>query len=107
MMLFSPAALANTKPVEMKITWKGNYAHNSDKLWSKDNPYDSGFSKNFKNGAPEEFGEVKGRRVECRRLLAEGFFEWPGTVLCCRTFPSAGAGVFAKNLHSSMGHRLS
>lgn len=59
MMLFSTVALADTKPVEVKIAWKGDYAHNSDKKWSKDNPYDSGFSKNFKNGAPEEFGDVK------------------------------------------------
>ncbi|MBR0838703.1 dienelactone hydrolase family protein [Bradyrhizobium liaoningense] len=57
--LFSAAALAETKPVEVKITWKGDYTHNSSKHWSKDNLYDSGFSKNFKNGAPEEFGEVQ------------------------------------------------
>jgi hypothetical protein len=43
---------------QFKIPWKGDYPHNSAKHWSKDNPYDSGFSKNFKNGAPEEFGEV-------------------------------------------------
>lgn len=50
---------AQAEPTEVKITWKGDYAHNSSKHWSKDNPYDSGFSKNFKNGAPDEFGEVK------------------------------------------------
>jgi dienelactone hydrolase len=55
--LISTAALAD--PSEVKITWKGDYAHNSSKHWSKDNPYDSGFSKNFKNGTPEEFGEVQ------------------------------------------------
>ncbi|MCK1580654.1 dienelactone hydrolase family protein [Bradyrhizobium sp. 168] len=57
--LFSSAALADTKPVEVKITWKGDYAHNSTKHWTKDNPYDSGFSKNFKNGTPQEFGDVQ------------------------------------------------
>src|SRR3982074_2680455 len=55
--LFSTAALAD--PPEVKIPWKGDYAHNSSKHWSRDNPYDSGFSKNFKNGAPEEFGNVQ------------------------------------------------
>ncbi|MGY4368443.1 dienelactone hydrolase [Bradyrhizobium sp. LB1.3] len=44
---------------QVRISWKGDYAHNSGKHWSKENPYDSGFSKNFKNGAPEEFGEVQ------------------------------------------------
>jgi dienelactone hydrolase len=51
---FSPAS------AEMvKIPWKGDYAHNSSKHWSKDNPYDSGFSKYFNNGAPEEMGRVE------------------------------------------------
>jgi dienelactone hydrolase len=44
---------------EVKIPWKGDYPHNSSKQWSKANPYDSGFSKNFKNGTPEEFAEVQ------------------------------------------------
>lgn len=48
---------AQAEPTEVKVTWKGNYAHNSSKHWSKDNPYDSGFSKNFKNGTPQEFGD--------------------------------------------------
>ncbi|WP_160331103.1 dienelactone hydrolase family protein [Bradyrhizobium macuxiense] len=52
-------ALAETQPTEVRIKWKGDYAHNSDKHWSKDNPYDSGFSKNFKNGTPQEFGDVQ------------------------------------------------
>jgi dienelactone hydrolase len=26
---------------------------------TKDNPYDSGYSKNFKNGTPEEFGDIQ------------------------------------------------
>jgi dienelactone hydrolase len=56
-MLISTAALAD--PPEVMIPWKGDYAHNSSKHWSKDNPYDSGFSKNFKNGTPQEFGDVK------------------------------------------------
>ena len=55
LVLFSTAASAE----EVKITWKGDYAHNSSKHWSKDNPYDSGFSKNFKNGTPQEFGDVQ------------------------------------------------
>src|ERR1700736_1642059 len=56
-MLISTAALAD--PPEVRIPWKGGYAHNSNKHWSKDNPHDSGFSKNFKNGTPEEFGDVR------------------------------------------------
>ncbi|MGY4435077.1 hypothetical protein ACVWWO_007554 [Bradyrhizobium sp. F1.13.1] len=55
--LISTAASAT--PPEVKIPWKGDYPHNSSKHWSKDNPYDSGFSKNSKNGTPEEFGEVQ------------------------------------------------
>jgi hypothetical protein len=55
LLLFSAAASAE----EVKFKWKGDYAHNSDKPWTRDNPYDSGFSKNFKNGTPQEFGEVK------------------------------------------------
>jgi dienelactone hydrolase len=55
--LISTAALAD--PPEVKIPWKGDHPYNSSKHWSKDNPYDSGFSRNFKNGAPEEFGEVQ------------------------------------------------
>ncbi|MGV7218860.1 dienelactone hydrolase family protein [Bradyrhizobium sp. UFLA05-112] len=50
---------AQAEPTEVKIAWKGDYAHNSSKHWSKDNPYDSGFSKNFKNGTPQEFGDVQ------------------------------------------------
>ena len=50
---------AQAEPTEVKIAWKGDYAHNSSKQWSKDNPYDSGFSKNFKNGTPQEFGDVQ------------------------------------------------
>lgn len=56
-MLTSAAALAD--PPQVKIPWKGDYPHNSSKSWTKENPYDSGFSKNFKNGTPEEFGEVQ------------------------------------------------
>ncbi|MCK1658581.1 prolyl oligopeptidase family serine peptidase [Bradyrhizobium sp. 151] len=55
--LISTAAFAD--PPEVKIPWKGDYPHNSNKRWSKDTPYDSGFSKNFKNGTPEEFDEVQ------------------------------------------------
>jgi dienelactone hydrolase len=44
---------------QVRIPWKGDYPHNSSKQWSKGNLYDSGFSKNFKNGAPEEFGELQ------------------------------------------------
>ncbi|WP_426611348.1 hypothetical protein [Bradyrhizobium sp. McL0616] len=42
--LISKAALAD--PPEVKILWNGDYPHTSNKHWSKDNPYDSGFSKN-------------------------------------------------------------
>jgi len=55
LLLFSAEASAE----EVRIRWKGEYPHNSSKHWSKDNPYDSGFSKNFKNGTPEEFGDLQ------------------------------------------------
>lgn len=42
-----------------KIPWKGDYPHNSSRTWSRDNPHDSGFSKNFLNGTPEEGGKVQ------------------------------------------------
>jgi dienelactone hydrolase len=56
-MLISTAAWAD--PPEVRIPWMGDYSHNSSKTWTKDNPYDSGYSKNFKNGTPEEFGDVQ------------------------------------------------
>jgi hypothetical protein len=56
MMLISTAVLAEET---IRIPWKGDYAHNSSKTWSRDNPYDSGFSKFFKNGAPEESGDIQ------------------------------------------------
>jgi hypothetical protein len=55
--LISTAASAET--VTTKIPWKGNYAHNSTDTWSRENKEDSGFSKNFRNGAPEELGMVQ------------------------------------------------
>lgn len=51
--------LVPANAAEVRIPWKADYSHNSNKHWSKDNPYDSGFSNNFNNGAPEEFGQVK------------------------------------------------
>jgi dienelactone hydrolase len=57
LLVSTAAALAD--PPEIRIPWKGDYAHNSSKHWSKDNSYDSGFSKNFKNGTPQEFGDVQ------------------------------------------------
>jgi dienelactone hydrolase len=55
LMMTSVAALAE----DIEIPWKGDYLHNSNKKWSRDNPYASGFSKNFQNGAPEENGKVE------------------------------------------------
>jgi hypothetical protein len=57
LMLISTAASA--EHITTKIPWKGDYPHNSSKTWSTDNSYDSGFSKNFLNGAPEEGGKVQ------------------------------------------------
>jgi dienelactone hydrolase len=51
--------LGSANAEEVRIPWRGDYAHNSNKTWSKDNPHDSGFSKNFKNGAPEEFNAIQ------------------------------------------------
>jgi dienelactone hydrolase len=55
LLLFSATASAEM----IKIPWNGDYAHNSNKTWTRDNPYDSGFSKNFLNGTPEEGGKVQ------------------------------------------------
>ena len=55
MMMYSTAANAQY----VKIPWKGDYAHNSAQIWSRDNPWDSGFSRNFLNGTPEEGGKVQ------------------------------------------------
>jgi hypothetical protein len=50
----------NTANAEMvKIPWYGDHKHNSAATWSRDNPNDSGFSKNFENGTPEEMGRVE------------------------------------------------
>lgn len=57
LILFSTAASAEKQ--FYKIPWKGDYAHNSAATWSRDNPYDSGFSKNFLNGTPEEGAKIK------------------------------------------------
>lgn len=57
LMLLPFSAVASAE--EVRIKWRGDYPQNSVKHWSKDNPYDSGFSKNFKNGTPEEFGDVQ------------------------------------------------
>jgi dienelactone hydrolase len=59
MMLMLVATAASAETTTVRIPWKGDCAHNSSTQWSRDNPYDSGFSKNFKNGAPEEFGDIQ------------------------------------------------
>ena len=51
--------MASAETITTKIPWKGAYAHNSSNTWSQNNPYNSGFSKNFRNGAPEELGMVQ------------------------------------------------
>lgn len=54
------ALLSGTANAEQfKIPWKGDYAHNSERTWSRENKDDSGFSKNFLNGAPEEGGVIQ------------------------------------------------
>jgi dienelactone hydrolase len=52
---------SSAKAVELRIPWKGDYAHNSNHHWSAtDKLYaDSGYSRYFKNGTPEEFGVVE------------------------------------------------
>jgi dienelactone hydrolase len=45
---------------KIRITWKGDYAHNSETIWSPENKYHkSGLTKNFMNGAPEEHSKVQ------------------------------------------------
>lgn len=69
LMLVSTAASAG----QFKIPWKGDYPHNSTKTWSRGNPWDSGFSRNFKNGTPQEFGEVqKDGDLNAEILLPKG-----------------------------------
>jgi dienelactone hydrolase len=59
LLVVSLLVASSTKASELRIPWKGDYPHNSSKQWSRDNPFDSGFSKNFNNGTPEEYGQVK------------------------------------------------
>lgn len=59
-LIFPLMLYATTASAEMvKIPWKGNYAHNQDSIYSPENKYASGRSKNFLNGAPEEHGKVQ------------------------------------------------
>lgn len=53
-LFFSPA-----NAEQFKIPWNGDFAHNKSRTWSRDNPADSGFSRNFLNGTPEEGGKVQ------------------------------------------------
>jgi dienelactone hydrolase len=55
LLLVPPSVYAS----QFKIPWKGDYRHNSSKTWSHENPEDSGFSKHFLNGTPEEGGKVQ------------------------------------------------
>jgi len=55
LMLWSTAASADM----FKIPWKGDYKHNSTAPWSRANKDDSGFSRNFLNGTPEEGGKIQ------------------------------------------------
>ena len=57
--LISILLIAPANAEKVRIKWNGDYAHNSSRTWSKDNPWDSGWSRNFKNGTPQEFGEVQ------------------------------------------------
>jgi dienelactone hydrolase len=54
---------------QVKIKWVGDYSHNSDAVYSPDNKYRSGLSKNFLNGAPEERGKVQRDGVLNAELL--------------------------------------
>ncbi len=42
----------------VKIPWKSDYVHNYDAVYTAENRYRSGLSKNFLNGAPDEGGKV-------------------------------------------------
>jgi dienelactone hydrolase len=44
---------------QVRIPWKGDYAHNLEATYSPENKYRSGLSKNFLNGTPEEGGRVQ------------------------------------------------
>lgn len=66
-------AWASDKPYiqayeRVTFKWKGNYAHNSAKTFSRENKYLSGWSRNFMNGAPEEGHKVQ-KDGELRGLL--------------------------------------
>jgi dienelactone hydrolase len=54
-LLFTTSAHADM----FKIPWHGDYKHNSAATWSRENKDDSGYSKNFLNGAPEEGSVVQ------------------------------------------------
>ncbi len=55
---------------KIRIPWKGDYAHNSETVWSPENRYHkSGLTKNFMNGAPEEHSKVQRDSVLEAELL--------------------------------------
>jgi dienelactone hydrolase len=54
---------------QVRIKWIGDYSHNSDAVYSPENKYRSGLSKNFLNGAPEEGGKVQRDGVLNAELL--------------------------------------
>lgn len=53
--LFQTPALGET----VTIPWNGNYERNTEAPWSRTNPHNSGFSKLFKAGTPEENGSIQ------------------------------------------------
>jgi hypothetical protein len=70
-LIFAVGLITTAQARKVEITWKGDYVHNGETVWSPENGYHaSGLKKNFMNGAPEEHGKVQRGGV----LEAEGVF---------------------------------
>jgi len=54
---------------QVRIKWIGDYSHNRDAVYSPEDKYRSGLSRNFLNGAPEEGGKVQRDGVLSAELL--------------------------------------
>jgi dienelactone hydrolase len=59
LIIFAGLLIVPVQAETVKIPWKGDYAHNYEEIYSPNNLYLPGSSKNFQNGAPEEHGQIK------------------------------------------------
>jgi dienelactone hydrolase len=82
-LIFAVGLITAAHARKVEITWKGDYAHNGETVWSPENRYHaSGLTKNFMNGAPEEHGKVqRGGVLEAELLLPHAQKPMPFVIL--------------------------